>query len=81
MRYMQHFLTVSLRQGAVFIPKEALLAEVPLDAPLRGTTATLVANMAQLGFGVDETLLHQLNRMLPPTQLELLAALDRKSVV
>ncbi|HAI76545.1 MAG TPA: hypothetical protein DCM08_09890 [Microscillaceae bacterium] len=76
---MQHLWAVSLRQSAIFIPNALLKAEAAYA--LRGTTATLVANMAQLGFGVDENLLHQLNRMLPPDQLELLAALREISGV
>ncbi|MFT5914603.1 MAG: hypothetical protein ACJAWV_001464 [Flammeovirgaceae bacterium] len=60
---------LSLRQKAVFIPAEAMVAE---GKTLSETTSVLVANLAKLGYGVSEPLLHAINRTSPKFQLSLL---------
>ena len=52
---MNQLTKVSLRQQAVFIP-DAMAADE--NKTMKGTTAVLVANLAKLGFGVSEPLLH-----------------------
>ncbi|PZR26766.1 MAG: hypothetical protein DI535_13065 [Citrobacter freundii] len=69
---MKSLQTVPIRQNAVFIPANAITAE---QAPFRQTTAVLVANLAQLGYGVSESLLKVLNLTTPAFQAELLEAM------
>jgi hypothetical protein len=66
---MNALLTVSLRQKAIFIPHEATKAE---RKTLSGTASLLVANLAKLGYGVSEDLLHALNGTTPAFQAKLL---------
>ncbi|EAY31051.1 hypothetical protein [Microscilla marina] len=66
---MNTLLKVSLRQKAVFVSNtvhQTALAE------LRETTSVLVANLAQLGYGVSEPLLKALNQTTPTFQANLL---------
>lgn len=65
---MKNLLNVSLRQQAVFLPN----VETDKQEELRGTTATLVANLAKLGYGVSENLLNALNTLNPKQQLVIL---------
>lgn len=66
---MQNLQKVSLRQQAVFIPQH-LRVQTPAD--LRETTSLVVANLAKLGYGVTEDLLHALNQTNPHFQSALL---------
>lgn len=66
---MMELINVSLRQQAVFIPNTKLTAKV---RQMRESTAGLVANLAKLGYGVSEDLLHALNQTTPKFQVELL---------
>ena len=66
---MNASLLVSLRQKAVFIPTAAVKSEF---IPLKNTTAGLVANLANLGFGVSQPLLAALNGTTPAFQVQLL---------
>ncbi|GAB4331703.1 MAG: hypothetical protein OHK0038_06750 [Flammeovirgaceae bacterium] len=63
------FVKVSLRQQAVFISQDELRTE---KKGLTGTTSVLVANLAQLGYGVSEKLLKALNNTTPSFQADLL---------
>jgi len=65
---MKELLSVSLRQAAVFVPN----ANPEKREELRGTTATLVANLAKLGYGVSEDLLDALNNATPAYQATIL---------
>jgi hypothetical protein len=66
---MQKLTQLSLRQKAVFIPAEAMVAE---GKTLSETTSVLVANLAKLGYGVSEPLLQALNQTSPKFKLSLL---------
>jgi hypothetical protein len=66
---MKNLLHVSLRQKAVFIPQSALVAD---NQPINGHTSVLVANLAKLGYGVTEPLLHALNRTTPAFKVSML---------
>ncbi len=66
---MSTLLTVSLRQQAVYIPREAMAAG---KRSLGGTTTLLVANLAKLGYGLSEPLLTALNGTTPAFQAGLL---------
>ena len=66
---MSKLRNVSLRQQAVFIPKEAIVNK---GTELRGITSVMVANLAKLGFGVSEKLLVALNQTAPNFQASLL---------
>ncbi|MCW3464600.1 hypothetical protein [Chitinophaga nivalis] len=69
---MKQLLTVSLRQQAIFIPASSTTAATHTLTP---TTSLLVANMAKLGFGATEPLLHALNHTTPAFQLNILEQL------
>lgn len=66
---MNTLLKVSLRQKAVFVPK---VNDQTATTELRETTSVLVANLAQLGYGVSEPLLKALNQATPTFQADLL---------
>ncbi|MDJ1500229.1 hypothetical protein [Xanthocytophaga agilis] len=66
---MNPFITVSLRQKAIFIPN---VENATINKTLRGTTSVLVANLGKLGYGVSEPLLHALNQTTPAFQANLL---------
>lgn len=66
---MQDFLTVSLRQGALWVP----VVDTPTTfKQIRPTVSVLVANLDKLGFAVDEPLLHALNTSTPSFQSKVL---------
>lgn len=69
---MNQLLTVSLRQKAVLVPEDAMVNQGGL---MTSTTASLVANMAQLGFGVSESLLKALGSVTPAYQRKILQQL------
>lgn len=69
---MKNLLTVSLRQQAVFIAEKEIKTERKALAP---TTATLVANLAKLGFGVSEPLLNALNHTTPAFHASLIGSM------
>lgn len=64
------YLTVSLRQQAIYIPAAASPSPPP---PLSEDTGLLVANLAKLGYGVSEPLLRALEQSTPAFQMHLLA--------
>lgn len=66
---MNTLLPVGLRQQAVFIPTTTIRHNEHYLTP---TTGLLVANLAKLGFGVSEPLLHALNRTTPAYQATIL---------
>lgn len=66
---MNTLLKVSLRQKAVLVPKAKDQTAI---TELRETTSVLVANLAQLGYGVSEPLLQALNQATPTFQADLL---------
>lgn len=66
---MNTLLQVGLRQQAVFIPETAIHSNEHYLTP---TTGLLVANLAKLGFGVSESLLHALNQTTPAYQATIL---------
>ncbi|WP_299463336.1 hypothetical protein [uncultured Microscilla sp.] len=66
---MNTLLKVSLRQKAVFVPNTT---HQTAPTELRETTSVLVANLAQLGYGVSEPLLKALNQATPTFQADLL---------
>lgn len=72
---MSTLLHVSLRQKAIFIPKDILLA-TKKDG-LKITMVNLVANLAKLGFGVSEELLYALNQTSPTFQAQLLEVIKK----
>ncbi|TAF64694.1 MAG: hypothetical protein EAZ55_10670 [Cytophagales bacterium] len=76
---MKNLWTVSLRQQAIFIPKE--WRKNATTPHLRSTTAGLVANLSSLGFGVAENLLKVLNELNPKQQLEILEHLKQATGV
>lgn len=66
---MQDFLTVSLRQGALWVP----VVDTPTTfEQIRPTVSVLVANLDKLGFAVEEPLLHALNTSTPSFQSKVL---------
>ena len=66
---MNTLLKVGLRQQAVFIPENTIQHNKHYLPP---TTGWLVANLAKLGFGVSEPLLHALNHTTPAYQATIL---------
>ena len=62
---MKSLLKVSLRQKAIFIPGTAIVNKYD---SLKEHTSLLVANLANLGFGVSEKLLNVLNNATPSYQ-------------
>lgn len=62
-------LKTGLRQQAIFIPETAVAENA---AQLSPTTGLLVANLAKLGFGVTEDLLHALHHTTPSYQATIL---------
>ncbi len=66
---MKTLLQVSLRQKAVFIAQNEVNTE---RTTLTHSASMLVANLAKLGFGVSEPLLHALNHTTPKFQSDLL---------
>ena len=62
-------LKVSVRQQAIFVA-DAIVVNTSIG--MTDTTATLVANAAQLGFAFSEPLLHALNGVSPVYKLEIL---------
>ena len=69
---MNSLLKVSLRQKAIFIPDMAIINK---HDSLTETTSLLVANLANLGFGVSESLLTVLNNTTPGFQFSVLEML------
>ena len=69
---MNSLLKVRLRQKAVFIPEVAIINK---NDSLTETTSLLVANLANLGFGVSESLLTVLNNTTPGFQFSVLEML------
>jgi hypothetical protein len=69
---MNSLLKVSLRQKAIFIPETAIISK---HDSLQENTSLLVANLANLGFGVSEKLLNALNNATPGYQFEVLEML------
>ncbi|MDF2191188.1 hypothetical protein [Paraflavitalea sp. CAU 1676] len=67
---MSQLLTISLRQKAIYIPENAMVAK---EKGITVTTGMLVANLAKLGFGVSEPLLVALNKTVPAYQAKILA--------
>ncbi len=67
---MNQIFNVGIRQQALFIPTELRVADASYK--LKGSTTTLVANLRKLGFGVSEELLHALNQLVAPKQLDIL---------
>lgn len=65
-------LQVGLRQGAIVVPETLGTIQAK---ELRPTTAMLVANLSQLGFGVTESLLQALNASTPTFQTKVLEQL------
>ncbi len=66
--FERDFLTVALRQNAIFIPKNALISnenaaiqKPVVEKTMQATTAILCVNAVKLGFTFDEPLLHALN--------------------
>ncbi len=53
---------VSIRQNAIFIPKDKIVAS---KESLTQTTLALAANLRKLGYTVSEDLLHAMNSMAP----------------
>lgn len=66
---MNTLLQVGLRQQAIFISDMAIQHQQHYITP---TTGLLVANLAKLGFGVSEPLLHALNHTTPAYQATIL---------
>lgn len=66
---MNTLLPVGLRQQAVFIPNATIRHNQHYMTP---TTGLLVANLAKLGYGVSESLLHALNHTTPVYQATIL---------
>lgn len=64
---MNQLLTVSLRQKAIYIPAHAMNANAEAFSAMTGL---LVANLAKLGFGVDEELLTALKKTVPAYQAQ-----------
>ncbi|SEW52580.1 hypothetical protein [Chitinophaga arvensicola] len=62
-------LKTGLRQQAIFIPETVVQEN---STQLSPTTGLLVANLAKLGFGVTEDLLHALNHTTPAYQATIL---------
>lgn len=55
----------------------AIYVEQPVEMPskdIREATANLVANLAKIGYTLEENLLHQLNHMTPPQLLQVYEA-------
>lgn len=57
-----NLLKISIRQNAIFIPKDKIVAS---KTELTQTTLTLTANLRKLGYTVSEDLLHAMNSMAP----------------
>ena len=72
----KELLKISLRQNALFIPKELMTNDVQT---LSGTTSVLLANVSKLGFTFSEGLLRALNSVNPSYKMEVLETL--KSVL
>jgi hypothetical protein len=68
------FLAVALRQNAIFIPNNVLVAT---QKTLQPTTGILCANAAKLGFTFDEPLLHALNSVAMPYKSTILRFLTQ----
>ena len=65
----KELLKVSIRQKAVYIP-DALVVSGQFE--MNQTTSVLVANLAKLGYGLSEDLLHALNGVNPKYKLNIL---------
>lgn len=57
-----NLLKVSIRQKAIFIPKDKIVAS---KENLTQTTLALTANLRKLGYTISEELLHAINSMVP----------------
>ena len=57
-----NLLKVSIRQKAIFIPKDKIVAS---KENLTQTTLALTANLRKLGYTISEELLHAINSMAP----------------
>ena len=68
----QNLLKVSIRQKAIYIPKEDI---VNSNKSINETTTVLVANASKLGFAFSEELLHALNNVNPKYKLDVLEVL------
>lgn len=69
---MNTLINVSLRQQAIFIAEKDLSLE---QKSLQEHTSIFAANLAKLGFGLDENLLHALNNTTASFQQDLLEKL------
>jgi hypothetical protein len=68
----QEVLKISLRQNALFIPREYITNDIKA---LSGTTSVLLANVSKLGFTFSESLLQALNNVNPKFKIEVLEIL------
>lgn len=57
-----NLLKVSIRQNAIFIPTDKIVASK--ENPTQ-TTMALIANLRKLGYTISEDLLHAMNSMAP----------------
>lgn len=71
---MKNLIQVSVRQSAIFIPKEQIVAP---GKKITRTTAMLVANLAKIGFSLSEELLHAMNTVSPAYKLEIYETLSK----
>jgi hypothetical protein len=71
---MHQFLTVSLRQKAIFVPAGVLDTE---DRALTETTGLLAANLSKMGFGLSQPLLLALNKTTPVYQARVLETIQQ----
>ncbi len=56
---------IGIRYNAIYLEK----TETQVTSQIKETTANFIANIARLGYTVEETLLHQLNRLNAPQLL------------
>ena len=63
-----NLLKVSIRQNAIFIPKDEIVAS---KTELTQTTLALTTNLRKIGYTVSEDLLHTMNSMAPNKAIEI----------
>lgn len=68
----KELLKISLRQNALFIPKELMANDVQI---LSGTTSVLLANVSKLGFTFSEGVFRALNSVNSSYKMEVLETL------
>ena len=56
---------IGIRYNAIYLEK----TETQVTSQIKETTANFIANIARLGYTVEETLLHQLNTLNAPQLL------------